>query len=112
MLVVGILRPVVAEIHLTHGRLYCFRHSPHCEGLLMPPVASVKVDANLHLIDNPLTFTFHLMRPDISIVIPAFEEEARVGDSIAKILDFVSAKGMRAELIVVDDGSKDRTAET
>ena len=52
------------------------------------------------------------MTPQISIIIPAFEEEARVGDSIRKVLEFVSDEGMAAELIVVDDGSKDRTAET
>ncbi len=51
------------------------------------------------------------MRPDISIVIPAFEEASRVGESIKQILSFISNSSMRAELIVVDDGSKDRTAE-
>src|SRR5687767_6981177 len=52
------------------------------------------------------------MTPEISIIIPAFEEEARVGDSITRVLEFVSGGGTSAELIVVDDGSKDRTAET
>jgi len=52
------------------------------------------------------------MTPQISIIIPAFEEEARVGDSIRNILEFASAGEMTAELIVVDDGSKDRTAQT
>jgi dolichyl-phosphate beta-glucosyltransferase len=51
------------------------------------------------------------MTPDISIVIPAFEEEARVGDSIERILSYLRDVSARAELIVVDDGSKDRTAE-
>lgn len=50
------------------------------------------------------------MKPEISIVIPAFEEEARVGDSITKILSYVSDRGLAAELIVVDDGSRDSTA--
>ena len=52
------------------------------------------------------------MTPEISIIIPAFEEEERVGDSIQKILSFVQDQASNAELIVVDDGSKDRTAET
>ncbi|HKP70218.1 MAG TPA: dolichyl-phosphate beta-glucosyltransferase [Pyrinomonadaceae bacterium] len=52
------------------------------------------------------------MKPEISIVIPAFEEEARVGDSIKKILSYVSNRGLAAELIVVDDGSRDSTAGT
>jgi glycosyltransferase involved in cell wall biosynthesis len=51
------------------------------------------------------------MPPEISIVIPAFEEEDRVADSIKKILAYVHDASLSAELIVVDDGSKDRTAE-
>ena len=50
------------------------------------------------------------MAPEISIVIPAFEEEARVGDSIRRILSFLDDQSVRAELIVVDDGSNDNTA--
>lgn len=50
------------------------------------------------------------MTPDISIVIPAFEEEARVGASITRILSFIRDSSIKAELIVVDDGSNDRTA--
>lgn len=52
------------------------------------------------------------MRPDVSIVIPAFEEESRIGDSITKILAFLQASPISSELIVVDDGSGDRTPET
>jgi dolichyl-phosphate beta-glucosyltransferase len=51
------------------------------------------------------------MKPAISIIIPAFEEEARLGDSIEKILSYVEIEKLSAELIVVDDGSGDRTAE-
>lgn len=52
------------------------------------------------------------MTPDVSIVIPAFEEEARVGDSIRRILTFLRDHAPAAELIVVDDGSGDRTTAT
>jgi glycosyltransferase involved in cell wall biosynthesis len=52
------------------------------------------------------------MPPEISIVIPAFEEEARVGGSIRKILSFLRENSINAELIVVDDGSRDGTAES
>ncbi len=51
------------------------------------------------------------MKPNISIVIPAFEEEERLGSSISKILAFVTKNGIEGELIVVDDGSRDATAE-
>lgn len=47
----------------------------------------------------------------ISIIIPAFEESNRLGDSIRKILSYIKKEKLNAELIIVDDGSKDKTAE-
>ncbi|MEI7541930.1 MAG: dolichyl-phosphate beta-glucosyltransferase [bacterium] len=46
----------------------------------------------------------------ISIVIPAYNEEKRLPDTLKKLLKFVSSKKINAEIIVVDDGSKDDTA--
>ncbi len=51
------------------------------------------------------------MKTDLSIVIPAFEEQTRLGDSLLKILLYIEKNALDAELIVVDDGSGDRTAE-
>lgn len=51
------------------------------------------------------------MKPDISIIVPAFDEEERLGNSIRDMLNFVRKTGINAELIVVDDGSRDRTAD-
>lgn len=51
------------------------------------------------------------MKKEIAIVIPAFEEEDRLGTSVEKILAYVSESYSDAELIVVDDGSRDATAE-
>jgi dolichyl-phosphate beta-glucosyltransferase len=51
------------------------------------------------------------MKPAISIVIPAFEEEDRLGDTLRRILGFVESEKLSAELIIVDDGSRDKTAE-
>jgi dolichyl-phosphate beta-glucosyltransferase len=50
-------------------------------------------------------------RPFLSIVIPAYNEEDRLVDSIAKIAAYLDASGIDAEILVVDDGSRDRTAE-
>ena len=49
------------------------------------------------------------MTPQVSIIIPAFEEEDRVGDSIRRILSYAREISTPAELIVVDDGSEDDT---
>ena len=47
----------------------------------------------------------------LSIVIPAFNEESRLGPTLTAIVDYVNREGLPAEIIVVDDGSRDRTAE-
>jgi len=51
------------------------------------------------------------MNTDLSIVIPAFDEQARLGDSLRKILLYIEENALKAELIIVDDGSVDKTAE-
>jgi glycosyltransferase involved in cell wall biosynthesis len=49
--------------------------------------------------------------PTYSIVIPAYNEGARLGASLEKVLDYVHAQRWDAEIIVVNDGSHDNTAE-
>lgn len=49
-------------------------------------------------------------QPTVSIVVPAFNEAARIGDSIRKIDAFMRRSPRSFELIVVDDGSSDDTA--
>ena len=51
------------------------------------------------------------MPPTYSIVIPAYNESARLGASLEKVLAYVHAQGWDAEVIVVNDGSRDNTAE-
>jgi dolichyl-phosphate beta-glucosyltransferase len=50
-------------------------------------------------------------RPAYSIVIPAYNEGARVGLTLEKILAYVAQQGWDAEVIAVNDGSRDNTAE-
>lgn len=47
----------------------------------------------------------------LSIVIPAYNEEKRIGRSLDEILRFLETQTYRAEVIVVDDGSTDDTAK-
>lgn len=50
------------------------------------------------------------MKPEISIVIPAYNESDRLIAPLHKLLDFGEAAG-NIEIVVVDDGSNDGTAE-
>jgi glycosyltransferase involved in cell wall biosynthesis len=47
----------------------------------------------------------------VSVVVPAYNEEASVGAQVSAIRDQLSACGVSHEIIVIDDGSQDRTAE-
>jgi|YNPBryunderm2012_1023409.scaffolds.fasta_scaffold00025_16 dolichyl-phosphate beta-glucosyltransferase len=49
--------------------------------------------------------------PLLSVVVPAFNEEKRLGLTLRKIMDYLDSRSIQAEIIVVDDGSSDRTAE-
>jgi glycosyltransferase involved in cell wall biosynthesis len=47
--------------------------------------------------------------PYLSIVIPAYNEEQRIGRTLTATFDFLDAQNYTSEVIVVDDGSHDRT---
>jgi len=48
---------------------------------------------------------------DISIVIPAYNEETRIIPTLEKVYGYFASMGTEFEIIVVDDGSKDNTVE-
>lgn len=47
----------------------------------------------------------------LSIVIPAYQEQHRLGPTLAKLVAWAAAHEPGTEVIVVDDGSTDRTAD-
>jgi dolichyl-phosphate beta-glucosyltransferase len=48
---------------------------------------------------------------DISIVIPAYNEENRIVATLNKIYNYLKQKQFEFEIIIVDDGSKDKTRQ-
>src|SRR5580704_14185429 len=51
-----------------------------------------------------------MTRPDYSIVIPAYNEGARIGSTLNKVAACIRERGWSAEVLVVNDGSRDDTA--
>jgi glycosyltransferase involved in cell wall biosynthesis len=51
------------------------------------------------------------LAPKYSIVIPAYNESARIRTSIQKILAHIPSQGWNAEVLIVNDGSTDDTAQ-
>ena len=49
--------------------------------------------------------------PDVSVVIPAYNEEALIVNTLDGLQTYLSARPERYEIIVVDDGSQDKTTE-
>jgi glycosyltransferase involved in cell wall biosynthesis len=51
------------------------------------------------------------LNPQLTIIVPSYNEELRLPDSLEKIAAYLRASNRSTEVIVVDDGSADRTAE-
>lgn len=52
-----------------------------------------------------------MQKPYLSVIIPAYNEEKRIEASLEKALEYFNKQSYTWELIVVDDGSKDKTVE-
>jgi dolichyl-phosphate beta-glucosyltransferase len=48
---------------------------------------------------------------ELSVVIPSYNEEQRLEPGLRQALDYLARRGTSYELLVVDDGSRDRTPE-
>jgi dolichyl-phosphate beta-glucosyltransferase len=51
------------------------------------------------------------MAASLSVVIPAYNEAVRLGNTIRAVVDYLRQNSPDSEVIVVDDGSSDQTAE-
>lgn len=51
------------------------------------------------------------MPPTLSVIVPAFNEELRLAVSLEAMLQYLEGRGQTYEVLVVDDGSSDRTTE-
>jgi glycosyltransferase involved in cell wall biosynthesis len=51
------------------------------------------------------------MRPQLSVVIPVFDEESNVAPLVEELMPVAAGLGVAYEVIIVNDGSRDRTHE-
>jgi dolichyl-phosphate beta-glucosyltransferase len=51
-----------------------------------------------------------MVKPDLSVVIPAYNEESRLPRYLGEVTEYLEGKKVCYEVIVVDDGSSDATA--
>lgn len=49
--------------------------------------------------------------PRYSIIVPAYNESLRIGDTLKGIVEYVRTHAWNAEIVAVDDGSKDNTSQ-
>ncbi len=49
--------------------------------------------------------------PRLSLILPCFDEEKRLPASLARVREYLDASGWEYEILVVDDGSRDRTVD-
>ncbi len=50
-------------------------------------------------------------QPFLSVVIPTFNEEARIVGTISRVIEYLSGQDYQWEVVVADDGSTDHTAQ-
>src|ERR1700741_4818114 len=70
------------------------------------PLRSASRALRLERLGAPLS-----ARPELSILIPSFNEELRLPGSLERIAGYIREKRPNTEVLVVDDSSTDRTAE-
>jgi dolichyl-phosphate beta-glucosyltransferase len=51
------------------------------------------------------------MQPRISVVVPAYNEEAGIASTVERLRDWLEERGEEFEILVLDNASRDRTAE-
>ncbi len=52
-----------------------------------------------------------MQQPFLSIIIPAYNEQTRLPETLKRVADFVTAQAYAVEVLIVDNNSTDRTGE-
>ncbi|MEJ2448762.1 MAG: glycosyltransferase family 2 protein, partial [Anaerolineales bacterium] len=52
-----------------------------------------------------------MQQPFLSIVIPAYNEESRLPETLSQVADFIASQPYETEVLIVNNNSTDRTEE-
>lgn len=63
------------------------------------------------LIDPLFAYNPPMTAPFLSLIIPAYNEEGRLLDSLEQLAEFLSAQSYSSEVLIVENGSDDRSYE-
>lgn len=66
----------------------------------------------LRVLQSPLDDPPSSPTLDIDVIIPAFNEEARLPSTLVQTIDFLATRKWSSRVVVVDNGSADNTTET
>lgn len=94
------------------GRAACHDQSTAADSLpVLHPASSSPSDMPRVAAPVSARYPDPVTPPTLSIVIPAYNEAGRLGRTLERIRDYAATAGQTWELILVDDGSRDGTAE-
>src|SRR6476659_2492308 len=81
--------------------------------LVRAPIRSIAVSHDRSSGEDPLNKLSELSsdhRTTLTVVVPAYNEEKRLGATLKRMLAYFDEQGAPFEILVVDDGSTDGTA--
>ncbi|MFI2565598.1 glycosyltransferase [Paenarthrobacter sp. NPDC089989] len=73
-------------------------------------VGSVGLQSFRHFESSPMTGTMRRSYVDLEVVIPAYNEAARIPGTLRQTVDFLAGQPWSSRIVVVDNGSVDETA--
>ena len=79
-------------------------------GLLWPSMVAKKGNGERRAMDYPGPAQPPRERPELTVVIPAYNEARRLAPTLERIRDYMVLTGTRCELLIMNDGSTDETA--
>ena len=90
-----------ADVRSSNGAAPCY-----CNNLTFPSVADKT--ANPPIVGSQVLHTVRA-RPFLSVIVPAYNEQARITAALARLDGYLHGQSYSWEVVVVDDGSSDAT---